>query len=105
MPASVWRLPIVALSTLAAALRRPHDPLRACASSLHLLAMSLWLGHMFVWSLFAGPALKRIEPPATAEMLRDRSVYLGAFGWPALAVLVPPASTCCIGAASGWSTW
>jgi uncharacterized membrane protein len=57
--------------------------------TLHLLAMSLWLGHMFVWSLFAGPALKRVDPPATAEMLRDRSVYLGAFGWPALAVLVP----------------
>jgi uncharacterized membrane protein len=57
--------------------------------TLHLLAMSLWLGHMLVWSLFAGPALKRVEPPATAEMLRERSVYLGALGWPALAVLVP----------------
>ncbi|HMR30226.1 MAG TPA: hypothetical protein PKA13_05385 [Geminicoccaceae bacterium] len=57
--------------------------------TLHLLAMSLWLGHMLVWSLFAGPALKAIDPPATAEMLRERSVYLGALGWPALAVLVP----------------
>ena len=57
--------------------------------TLHLLAMSLWLGHMLVWSLFAGPALKAVQPPATAEMLRERSVYLGALGWPALAVLVP----------------
>lgn len=57
--------------------------------TLHLLAMSLWLGHMLVWSLFAGPALKRVDPPATAEMLRERSVYLGALGWPALAVLIP----------------
>jgi uncharacterized membrane protein len=55
--------------------------------SLHLLAASLWLGHMFVWSLVVGPAQKRIEPPATAELLRERSLYLGALGWPALAVL------------------
>ena len=56
--------------------------------SLHLLAASLWLGHMFVWSLVVGPAQKRIEPPETAEFLRERSVYLGGLGWPALAVLV-----------------
>ena len=61
---------------------------RLCIT-LHLLAMSLWLGHMFVWSLCAGPALKVLQPPATAEMLRERSVYLGALGWPALAVLIP----------------
>jgi uncharacterized membrane protein len=56
--------------------------------SLHLLAASLWLGHMFVWSLIVGPAQKRIEPAATAELLRERSLYLGGLGWPALAVLV-----------------
>lgn len=55
--------------------------------SFHLLAASLWLGHMFVWSLVVGPAQKRIEPPETAELLRERSLYLGALGWPALAVL------------------
>lgn len=55
--------------------------------SLHLLAASLWLGHMFVWSLVVGPAQKRIQPPETAELLRERSLYLGALGWPALAVL------------------
>ena len=56
--------------------------------SCHLLAASLWLGHMFVWSLVIGPAQKRIEPPETAELLRERSLYLGALGWPALAVLL-----------------
>jgi putative copper export protein len=56
--------------------------------SLHLLAASLWLGHMFVWSLVVGPAQKRIEPPETAELLRERSLYMGGLGWPALAILV-----------------
>lgn len=56
--------------------------------SLHLLAATLWLGHMFVWSLVVGPAQKRIEPAETAELLRERSLYLGGLGWPALAVLV-----------------
>jgi uncharacterized membrane protein len=56
--------------------------------SLHLLAATLWLGHMFVWSLVVGPAMKRIEPPATAEFLRERSLFMGALGWPALAVLI-----------------
>jgi uncharacterized membrane protein len=58
------------------------------AIALHLLAMSLWLGHMFVWSLIVGPAMKRIEPAATAEILRERSLARGGLGWPALAVLV-----------------
>lgn len=56
---------------------------------LHLLAMSLWLGHMFVWALIAGPALKRIEPRATAELLREKSLFRGGLGWPALAILIP----------------
>jgi uncharacterized membrane protein len=56
--------------------------------SLHLLAATLWLGHMFVWSLVVGPAIKRVEPPATAELLRERSLFMGALGWPALAVLI-----------------
>jgi len=58
------------------------------AIALHLLAMSLWLGHMFVWSLIVGPAMKRIEPAPTAELLRERSLARGGLGWPALAVLV-----------------
>jgi uncharacterized membrane protein len=56
--------------------------------SLHLLAASIWLGHMFVWSLIVGPAIKRVEPPATAEFLRARSLFLGGLGWPALVVLI-----------------
>lgn len=56
---------------------------------LHITALSLWLGHMFVWSLIVGPAMKRIEPADTAAMLRERSLFMGGLGWPALAVLVP----------------
>lgn len=56
---------------------------------LHLLALVLWLGHMFVWSSIVGPALKRIEPAETAELLRDCSLFRGGLGWPALAVLIP----------------
>lgn len=56
---------------------------------LHLLALSLWLGHMLVWSLIAGPAMKRIEPAATADVLRAASLSSGGLGWPALAILVP----------------
>jgi uncharacterized membrane protein len=56
---------------------------------LHLLALSLWLGHMFVWSLIVGPAMKGIEPAATAETLRAASLSTGGLGWPALAVLIP----------------
>lgn len=57
--------------------------------ALHLLALTLWLGHMFVWSLITGPAMKRIEPAATADLLRETSVSHGGLGWPALAVLFP----------------
>ena len=54
---------------------------------LHLLAATLWLGHMFVWSLIVGPAMKRLEPAETAALLRERSLYGGGLGWYALAVL------------------
>jgi uncharacterized membrane protein len=55
---------------------------------LHVLAMSLWIGHMLVWSLVTGPALKTVEPAETARHLRERSLFLGGLGWPALAVLI-----------------
>jgi uncharacterized membrane protein len=61
---------------------------RACII-LHLMAAMLWLGHMFVWSWFAMPALKRVEPADSATLLRERSLYLGGLGWPALIVLIP----------------
>ncbi len=57
--------------------------------AVHLLAMALWIGHMLVWSILAGPALKKVEPEADAAFLRERMVYLGGLGWPALIVLVP----------------
>jgi uncharacterized membrane protein len=60
---------------------------RICVG-LHLLAMALWLGHMFVWSIFTGPAVKRISPPGTAEALRAASLSGFGLGWPALAILV-----------------
>jgi uncharacterized membrane protein len=55
---------------------------------LHVAAASLWLGHMFFWSLFSGPVLKSIEPRETAQSLRELSFWMGGLGWPALAVLV-----------------
>lgn len=58
------------------------------AAMLHVLAMSLWIGHMLAWSLIAGPALKTVLPAETAAELRKRSLAFGGLGWPALAVLV-----------------
>src|SRR5919112_177980 len=55
--------------------------------ALHVLAACLWLGHMFFWSLFSGPALKKIQPPEVAERLRTVMRWRGGLGWPALAVL------------------
>jgi uncharacterized membrane protein len=55
---------------------------------LHVLAMSLWIGHMLVWSLITGPALKTVAPAETAAELRRQSLFLGGLGWPALAVLI-----------------
>lgn len=56
---------------------------------LHVAALSLWLGHMFVWSLITGPAMKRMQPAADANMLRECSLFRGGLGWPALAILIP----------------
>lgn len=55
---------------------------------LHFIALTLWLGHMLVWSLIVGPAMKAIEPASTAETLRSASLSGGGIGWPALAILV-----------------
>jgi len=60
----------------------------AIGVGLHLLALTLWLGHMFVWSLIVGPAMKGIQPVSTAEILRSASLSGGGIGWPALAVLI-----------------
>ncbi|HET7585385.1 MAG TPA: hypothetical protein VFK13_10775 [Gemmatimonadaceae bacterium] len=58
------------------------------ALAIHLLAAFAWLGHMFFWPLFAGPVLKKIQPPETAERLRELSMRMGGLGWPALVLLV-----------------
>jgi uncharacterized membrane protein len=55
---------------------------------LHLFAVSLWLGHMFFWSIVVGPVTKRIEPPDAGQTLRQLSLRWGGLGWPALALLV-----------------
>ncbi len=55
---------------------------------IHLLAAFIWLGHMFFWSLFSGPVLKKIGPPPKGERLRELSLSMGGLGWPALGVLV-----------------
>ncbi len=55
--------------------------------ALHVAAACLWLGHMFFWSLFSGPALKKIQPADTARRLRAVMLWQGGLGWPALAVL------------------
>lgn len=55
---------------------------------LHLAAAFLWLGHMFFWSLFSGPVLKKMDPPATGARLRELSLRTGGLGWPALVVLI-----------------
>jgi len=55
--------------------------------ALHVVAACLWLGHMFFWSLFSGPALKKIQPPETAARLRSVMLWRGGLGWPALALL------------------
>lgn len=61
--------------------------LRICVI-LHLTAAMAWLGHMFFWSIFGGPALKKVDPPETASRLRALSLRMGGLGWPALAVLI-----------------
>ncbi len=57
------------------------------AIALHVLAAVVWLGHMFFWSLIAGPALKRLPDGDLGRRLRASSLEGGGLGWPALAVL------------------
>jgi uncharacterized membrane protein len=59
----------------------------ALARILHLLALSVWLGHMFFWSIVVGPVTKRMAPTDAGRRLRELSLRWGALGWPALIVL------------------
>jgi hypothetical protein len=75
---------------------------RVCFA-LHLASASLWLGHMFLLSLFSGPVLKKLEPPETAQQLRRLSFWMGGLGWPALTISRLPARTCSPNAGSPWT--
>jgi len=55
--------------------------------ALHLVAVTVWIGHMLFWSLIVGPLAKRADPPAEGERLRAAATRHGGLGWPALAVL------------------
>lgn len=55
---------------------------------LHLLALTLWLGHMIYWSLIVGPLTKRFDPPEEGAEIRRLSLRFGGLGWPALTVLI-----------------
>lgn len=55
---------------------------------VHVLVTTLWLGHMFFWSLISGPALKRLDDRELGARLRALSLEGGGLGWPALAVLI-----------------
>ena len=74
---------------------------RICAV-LHLLAALIWLGHMFFWSVFSGPVLKKIQPAETAGLLRQLSMHLGGTGWPALGLLLISGSYMLWWRAPGW---
>lgn len=55
---------------------------------LHILAVVLWIGHMFFWSLIVGPITKRFEPKENREVVRDVSLRRGGLGWPCLVILI-----------------
>lgn len=55
---------------------------------LHVLAASLWIGHMLFWSVVVGPVLKRWSPEDERERLRAAVMRFGGLGWPALFVLL-----------------
>jgi len=55
--------------------------------TLHLLAVTIWIGHMTFWSLVVGPVCNRIDPPEEGRRLRVAAARFGGLGWPALAVL------------------
>lgn len=54
---------------------------------LHILAVTLWIGHMVFWSLFVGPVAKNLRPPESGKFIRELSARKGGLGWPCLFVL------------------
>lgn len=85
----VWLAAALLAALLAAAALAVALPLsyRGVLLALHLLAMLLWLGHMFFWSFVVGPLCKRWPERAEGDALRAASHRFGALGGPALLVL------------------
>lgn len=55
---------------------------------LHLLTVTIWIGHMVFWTIFVGPVTKRIEPLEHKKLIRDLAHRKGGLGWPGLFVLI-----------------
>ena len=60
---------------------------RGTLLAVHLLAVMIWLGHMFFWSFVVGPLCKRYQPEEKGAELREASHRWGALGGGALLVL------------------
>jgi uncharacterized membrane protein len=55
---------------------------------LHVLAVMLWIGHMFFWVTAAGTITKRFLSPETKAVVIELRDEFGQVGWYALFVLV-----------------
>jgi len=55
---------------------------------LHILAVMLWIGHMFFWVTAAGTITKRFLSPETKAVVIELRDEFGQVGWYALFVLV-----------------
>ena len=66
---------------------RPFGGAYSLSLGVHIAAAGLWLGHMFFWSMFSGPGLKRLPGPDVGLRLREMSLAGPGLGWPALVVL------------------
>ena len=85
---AVFGITAVVASTWSIA-ARPLGEVYSWILVLHVGVTLLWLGHMFFWSVFAGPGLKRLEDRDLGARLRRLSLSGPGLGWPALGVLVP----------------
>jgi hypothetical protein len=78
---------IVVLAGVGLIAPRPFGGLYSVSLGIHIAAAGLWLGHMFFWSVFSGPGLKRLPDRELGARLRDLSLSGPGLGWPALVVL------------------
>lgn len=54
---------------------------------LHLLAVMLWIGHMFFWVTAAGTISKRFLSEEARKVVLELRDEFGQIGWPSLLVL------------------